>query len=281
MMLDTNLLYYLVTVGESSTLTDAANRLHISQQALGRSMRKIEEELQVTLFERSKNKIHLNSYGEIAVEHARKILAQIEEMENTIRTIEKQNRTISIGSCAPRPLYDVYKIVSSVLDTMRLSTEITTINELINGLYNETYQIIILPKKLNDKNIVCKLWGSEELYFSLPYNHPLVLKEKLSFESMDGETLLLYKNIGFWYDIVLSLMPNTHFIIEEDRNNFKKLIQRSDFVTFTTDLAIEDEGEQNNRVIKEIDNEEALAPFYCICLKKNLEKYKDIFFNFN
>ena len=55
-MIDTCILYYLVAVYENRTLSDAANKLHISQQALGKSIRKLEDELNVSLFNRTKIK---------------------------------------------------------------------------------------------------------------------------------------------------------------------------------------------------------------------------------
>ena len=115
-------------------------------------------------------------------------------------------------------------------------------------------------------------WESEELYFSLPSNNLLINKKELSFKDLDGQTMLLYKNIGFWKERVLKHMPHTHFIIENNRHDFLKLLDHSDFVCFTTDLAIE-EGILKNRVIKEISNPEALVPFYICCLEKNNKKY--------
>lgn len=88
--------------------------------------------------------------------------------------------------------------------------------------------------------------------------------------------MLLYKNIGFWKERVLKHMPHTHFIIENNRHDFLKLLDHSDFVCFTTDLAIE-EGILKNRVIKEISNPEALVPFYICCLAKYNEKYQFLF----
>ena len=71
-------------------------------------------------------------------------------------------------------------------------------------------------------------------------------------------------------------MPHTHFIIENNRHDFLKLLDHSDFVCFATDLAIE-EGILKNRVIKEISNPESLVPFYICCLEKNNEKYQCLF----
>ena len=63
-MLETNQLSQLITVADTKTLSKAAEILHISQPALTRSIQKLESELNVTLFDRQKNKITLNKTGE-------------------------------------------------------------------------------------------------------------------------------------------------------------------------------------------------------------------------
>ncbi|WP_294580633.1 LysR family transcriptional regulator [uncultured Thomasclavelia sp.] len=279
-MIDTNTLYYLIAVAKAKTLSKAAQELHLSQQALGRSMKKLEEQLQVPLFTRTKNKIELNEYGKMAVIYAKKVIGQLDEMETTIKELERKNRTIAIGSLAPRPLYDLYKIIATEFTSMRLETEIISdVDTLIKGLRQENYQIIILNKKIKADDLAYKLWGSEQLYFTLPLDHRLANQDKISFQDIDGETLILYQNIGFYQELVTSLMPNTHFIIENNRNNFLNLLNRSDFVSFTTDLAMEEEGKINNRSIKEISDFQSIVPFYCYCLKKNYHKFQNIFKN--
>lgn len=57
-MLETNQLSQLITVADTKTLSKAAEILHISQPALTRSIQKLESELNVTLFDRQKTKLH-------------------------------------------------------------------------------------------------------------------------------------------------------------------------------------------------------------------------------
>lgn len=57
-MLETNQLSQLITIADTKTLSKAAEILHISQPALTRSIQKLESELNVTLFDRQKTKLH-------------------------------------------------------------------------------------------------------------------------------------------------------------------------------------------------------------------------------
>ena len=72
-MMELYLLEQLIAFSRQGTLSGAAEKLHISQPALSQSMKKLEESLGVSLFERSKNKIALNENGIMAVQLGRKI----------------------------------------------------------------------------------------------------------------------------------------------------------------------------------------------------------------
>ena len=67
-MMELYLLEQLIAFSRQGTLSGAAEELHISQPALSQSMKKLEESLGVSLFERSKNKIALNENGIMAVQ---------------------------------------------------------------------------------------------------------------------------------------------------------------------------------------------------------------------
>lgn len=74
-MLDLNELEQLATFADAGTLTLAAEKLHISQPTITRTMQHIEEVFGVSLFVRGKNRITLNDTGIIAAEQAKHLLS--------------------------------------------------------------------------------------------------------------------------------------------------------------------------------------------------------------
>lgn len=93
-MIDTYVLRELVTFKEEGTLVKVAARLNVSQSAVTRSMRILEEDIGVPIFKRSKNRLILNQNGEIAVEYAKKILSMQKEMIETLREREKHSQAV-------------------------------------------------------------------------------------------------------------------------------------------------------------------------------------------
>ena len=71
-MIEFEQLIHLIAFDEYKTLSRAAKELHISQPVLTRSMQKLEETLDLTLFERTKNRMYLNATGLLAVELAKR-----------------------------------------------------------------------------------------------------------------------------------------------------------------------------------------------------------------
>ena len=102
-MLELYQLVQLLAIAECGTISKAAEQLHLSQPALSRSMQKLEEELQVTLFDRQKNKITLNKNGRLAVEQARRVVEQAQNLVDQVRAFDRSQRTISIGCWRASP----------------------------------------------------------------------------------------------------------------------------------------------------------------------------------
>ena len=67
-------LRYFVAVAEELNFSRAAEKLHVSQPPLSRQIRDLETELSVTLFERTRQSVHLTSAGRITLLHARNLL---------------------------------------------------------------------------------------------------------------------------------------------------------------------------------------------------------------
>ena len=75
-MIEIYLLEQLEAFARCGTLSGAAEELHLSQPALTRSMKKLEEEIGAPLFERTKNRMALNENGQAAAEYADRILRE-------------------------------------------------------------------------------------------------------------------------------------------------------------------------------------------------------------
>ena len=253
----------LLAVAEQGTLSNAAEQLHISQPALSRSMQRLEAELQVTLFNRQKNKIELNENGRMAVDYARKIMEQSQDMISRVQACDRSRRTILIGSCAPMPLWEIPPLLSDLYPDMTISSEIRENEVLLQGLRDGLYQLVILPHPVDEPGITCVKYGEEHLYFSLPPAHPLSGSKGLYMRDLNGETMLLRNRLGFWRDVTDKKMQDTRFLEQEDIA-FDELVRSSALPSFSTDAALRRDGNPANRINIPILDEEANVTYFCL-----------------
>lgn len=258
----------LLFVSKYGTLSKAADELHLSQSALSRSMQKLENELQISLFIRQKNKMELNASGEMAVDYAKKILEQTQAMTEQLRHFDRSQRTIFVGSCAPAPLWEITPALTELYPEMTISSEIKDNDLLLQGLADGTYQMIIYPERVEMNDIACIKYGEEHLSFSLPPAHPLSGSKTLHLKDLNGETMLLRSKIEFWNHMHINKMPDTRFLIQEEVA-FDELVKASALPSFTSDLAIKRNGITANRITIPILDEEANVTYYCLYNTKN------------
>ena len=266
----------LLAVAECGTLSGAAERLHLSQPALSRSMQRLETELQVPLFVRQKNKIALNDNGQMAVDYAWKIMEQSRDMVSRIQAFDRSQRTILVGSCAPAPLWEIPPLLSDLYPDRTISSEMRENEVLLQGLRDGIYQLIILPYPVEEAGIACVKYEEEHLFFSLPPAHPLSGGSALYLKDLDGEVMLLRNRLGFWNGITEEKMPNTRFLVQED-SAFDELVKSSALPCFTTDLAIRREGRMPNRLDIPILDREANVTYYCLCRSVGRSDLKHFF----
>jgi DNA-binding transcriptional LysR family regulator len=74
-----------VTVAETRSVSRASARLRVAQPALSRQIKSLEDELGAPLFARTPKGMSLLPEGEIFLEHARRILADVEAAKSSIR----------------------------------------------------------------------------------------------------------------------------------------------------------------------------------------------------
>ena len=259
-MIDFNLLEILISFEKNKTLLKTAEDLHISQPALTVSMKKIEKELEVNIFDRGKNKISLNDNGLYLVNLAKKLLQERDEMLYKIKSFDKSHTVLNVGTSAIAPnLYYLPKIEKS--HNIKIISTIESEKILISKLRSGLYDFIFITEKVSYNNFICKKIFSEQLYFFLNKNHPLAKNETLSFKDVDGESILMNREIGFWDKLVRDNMPNSHFILQDSLDNLRILVDNSNITSFASNLTLS-ERTIPNRVAVKISNHSAKVDFY-------------------
>lgn len=276
-MIEIHLFEQLVAFAEYGTLSAAAEELHISQPALSRSMQRLEEELGVKLFDRQKSRLTLNDNGELTVRYARNLLLQESSMIDQIRSFDRKKRTISLGSCAPVLVPEFVSLLSQIYEGMTISTEVTGDPALLDQLREGRYQLAILHEEPDGKDFCSCPVASEQLYVSLPPVHPLADAHGLYLKDLDGQTFLLYSQIGFWDGLCRREMPHTRFLLQQEMEVLGELVANSALPAFTTDYIMKLGDGPSDRVAVPILDEDASVTYYCACVKADRARFRPVF----
>lgn len=268
----------LLAVARCGTLSKAAEELHTSQPVLSRTMQKLEDELHVRLFERQRNKLTLNQNGEVAVQCAEKVLNEALRMVEQVQAFDRSQRTIALGSCAPVPLDGLFPILSRYWPNMTITAEMREDPALLEGIRNGSYTLVVLTEDPHDSRLYCRQYGEERLYLSLPPTHPLAhRREGVWLKEIDGERMLLHTNIGFWREWAYRMLPSTHFLLQQDMEDFNELISSSVLPAFSSDVMMRNSRGEGNRVFLPILDSQAHVAYYCVCRQEDRNRLAPLF----
>ena len=275
-LIELYVLRQFVTFADTGTLSEAAEILHLSQPALSRNMKKLEEDLEIPLFDRKKNHMTLNKNGEYVLNLARKLLEDADAFIAKARDFDRKNRTISLGVCAPAPMWTLTPLITNLFPHMPLQTQMEEADKLLLSLCNDRYQLIVLPEKPDETQYFSKACGHETLLFALPKGHRYAKRKKLSFSDMNGENMLLMPDIGFWA-FVMDKMPDSRFLTQSDRFNFNELVQASSLPSFITDLSEKYRATPPGRIYVPISDDDATVTYYLVCKQEQKNKFQALF----
>lgn len=267
---------YLVAFAKVGTLSGVAEQYHISQPTLTRAMKKAEMAFGVKLFDRTKNSIRLNDNGRFAVGEIELLLRQSDDLLAKVRVHDRASRTISIGSGAAVQLPELIRKITEANPELAIVTELKKPPELLDGLEKDIYQLIVLPFDPDNTELVSKRIGEEHLMFLLPKKHRFARRKSLTMDEMNGENILLFSDIGFWEDIVKRKMPDSRFLIQNERYSFEELVDNSVLPCFTSDL-VQRVSPTESRVAVPIEDPEVNVTYYLVEKREAKKTYHSVF----
>lgn len=270
-MIELYVLNELAAFPKYGTLTAVAEKMNVSQPALSRSMKKLEDDLGVQLFERGKNRIVLNENGKIAAEYAQKVIDAEAVFEKKVIEYEQTHRIFSFASIAPMPISELTPILSQQFLGMTVKSELKdNEKELYKSLDSGNAKLIVTltPPKNTEKYAAVKLF-TENLFIVLPKNHRLAEKDKISLKELAGEKILIYSKLGFWYETTKRLIPNVEFFDQQELSALRQLAKLTELPSFVTNFTIQNVREMKDKKAVAISDSEVNVTFWCVCLKKN------------
>ena len=275
-MIETYVLEHLAAVAKYGTFSKVAEELNTSQPAITRSMQKIEEELGVKLFDRTKNKISLNEIGVEAAAYSQRILDLQQSMMLSIRDMDKRSHTISFAAPAPAPITELTPLISQLYMGKTIESQMNSISNMIPMLDREEIDFAIVLEPPQGSRYFSVPFMNENLAVHLPLTHKYSDKmdEGLYLKDLESETFLLYSAVGFWHDIVLTEIPDVKFIVQNEYGTLGTLIDSSTLPSFITNITRFWRPLPKDRVIIPLNDERVHVTFYAVFRIEDRWKYE-------
>ena len=160
-------LKYAITVAETGTITEAANRLYISQPSLTNAIHELEKEMNIVIFRRTNKGINISKEGEDFLGYARQVLEQAAILEDKYKSGQGGKKQFCVStqhySFAVNAFVDLIKQYGQ--DEYDFSLRETQTYEIIEDVARMRSEVGILF--LNDFNetVLQKLLKSQDLAF--------------------------------------------------------------------------------------------------------------------
>lgn len=179
-----------VKVAKLQHMTNAAAELNISQSALSSSIKKLELELGVRLFERRGRHIELNTYGEIFLRYAENMLLSLSQLEQELA--EAKSAVENQVSIAMPPLYSFAGLQARLRESCPdVSVRIThtRIKDLPGALLSGEVDFCIRAARVDDPRLSCRELTDDRLIMIVPPTHPLAGREQVHLSAFRNDTV--------------------------------------------------------------------------------------------
>jgi LysR family hydrogen peroxide-inducible transcriptional activator len=188
-------LRYLVAVAELRHFGRAAEACNVSQPTLSSQIRKLEEELGVTLLERTNKRVNLTPVGGQILLHAQRALAEAGQMEAVARAARDPLvgplRLGAIPTLAPYLMPLILKPLRNGYPGLTIELWEDQTRSLIDGLRNHRLDAALLATASDSPEITEIALFDEPLLAALPQGHRLALQATVAEEDLADELLVL------------------------------------------------------------------------------------------
>jgi len=187
-----------VSLAEICNFQETAETMHVSQSALSKHIKKIEEELGVPLFDRSTRAIKLNVYGIEFLKYAKPIAQLCNDYESAIYALRMgSDDKLSIGFQARLGQYGILEMISDFSQLHPyINLNMNESNRPMELLRSKQCDFIFAAEyEPRDNDINQLLYRIDNLVAVFPLDHPLAKENQVTIEQLREEVFVMHEDI--------------------------------------------------------------------------------------
>ncbi|MEQ2006993.1 MAG: LysR family transcriptional regulator [Limisphaerales bacterium] len=196
-------LRYFVAVAEAENVSRAALKLHVSQPALSRQIRDLEEELGLSLLERSAKSVRLTETGRVFLVESRAVLQRAAEAVSAAKAVTVGERgELHIGyapTLTARMLPPALRAFQAAMPNVRVMLHDLSTEEMLAGLREGKLQLALLsrPAKAALRGLRFEAFGEDPLRLAVAPKHPFARRRSVSLTEAARESFIAYRRAEY------------------------------------------------------------------------------------
>lgn len=228
-------LKYVISVAEFQNFTKAAQKTFVTQPTLSMQIQKLEEELNIQIFDRSTKPIELTAVGKKIVAQAYNIVKEAERMQDVVDQekgfIGGEFKLGIIPTVMPTLLPMFLKTFGNRYPKVQLKIEELTTNDIIKKLVEGHLDAAIAATPIDHDKIKERVIFYEPFVGYIPENHRLYSEKKINSSDLDINDMLLLEDGHCFRDGVINLCKaskqNTIVSFKLQSGSFETLVKLS------------------------------------------------------
>ena len=204
-------LKFIVAVAKEKNFRRAADKCFVSQPALSLAIKKLEEELKVSLFERNRTEVKITPIGEKIINQAMVVLDEASKLKDiSSKGQEQLNTPLKVGliySVAPYLLPLIIPVLRKKTPEMPLDVEENITKNLEVALKNGSIEAAVIALPFEIPGTECIPLYDEEFNVVVPTNHAWAKKKEIVAKDLSTEKVLLLNNEHCFSEQVVEACP--------------------------------------------------------------------------
>lgn len=240
-------LQYLVAVADLRNFSQAAEKCFVSQPTLSNQIRKLEETLGVTLFERNNKRVMPTETGDEIIVLAKKILREVDAMHEVAQSAhDPLAGKFRLGAFPTLSTYIFPSLVPKITHTLpqlRLVLVEEKTQSLLDRLRRGELDAALLALPVTDDQLACQSLFDDPFFLAVPLQHALVKKKTVEHGDLDGSHLLLLEEGHCLRDQALEVCHLAGIREEQDfratsLETLRQMVKAGTGITFMPQIAI-------------------------------------------
>ncbi len=228
-------LYYVLAVAEHQNFTKAAKKVHVTQPTLSMQIQKLEDELNILIFDRSKKPIELTEVGKKLIDQARNIISESERLQDIVDQqkgfVGGEFRLGIIPTVMPTLLPMFLKSFIKKYPKVKLKIEELHTEAIVEKLLEGHLDAAIAATPLGNENIKERVLYYEPFVAYTTESHRLSVKNKLDVSDLDINEMLLLEDGHCFRDGIINLCKSNRNTVDDQfqlaSGSFETLVKLS------------------------------------------------------